>query len=211
MNLIKKAIFIGGFAFFLALAGTGQATAQGKPDPRPDFITTLNEQNIRAFLNEVDEISTGQRMDMLDEDLADYFNNHIADKGLFKSKMRYEIPGYPTQETEMELDKVQYINSVIRSRAMMEDYHADIDIQDLKIHNSGRSATFTSVVTEKGQMPFPKDPKKPNEVQMIPITGKSTCDQKLIVSFNHFIQMAEAECETFISFDPFGGKPLVPE
>jgi len=191
-----------------AHAQNNNAQNNARPD---DYVTSLNEDNIRGFLKEVGDISTGQRADMLNDDVIDYFNNHMADRGKFKSTMRYEIPGFPTHDTEMKLDKEQYINTIVNGRHMMEDYQSTIDIQDLKISGNGKSATFTSVITEKGKMPFPKDPKKPNDVDIVPIEGKSKCDQRVIISYNNFIQMAGAACQTIISFDPFGGKPLIPQ
>ena len=179
-------------------------------ETRHDFVRSLNENNIRAFLQEVSEISTGQRSEMLDDDVINYFNNHMSDKGLFKSKMSYDIPGFPMQENEMSLNKEEYISMVANGRYVMQDYIVDIDIQNLKIGSGAKSATFKSITTEKGKMPFPRDPKKPNDVEIVPIEGVSICEQRLIVSINNFIQMAKAECNTTISFDPFGSKPLVP-
>lgn len=187
-------------------------SAGAQAESRPDFITALNESNIRAFLAEVGEISTGQRPEMLDEDVVNYFQNHLADKGVFESKMRYELPGFPPKDTEMRLKKDEYIATVVNGRYMMQDYSSTIHIEDLKIGGGGKSATFTSTVIEKGKMPMLKDPEKPEgDVEIIPIEGKSVCEQRLIVSFNNFIQMARAECDTVISFDPFGNKPLVPQ
>lgn len=210
MTFFRQTIILS-FVLLLLVSPFTQAQAQIKKDPRPDFITSLDENNIRAFLRDVGEVSTGQRPEMMDDDVANYFDNHMANNGKFESKMRYEIPNFPTQETEMKLNKEQYINAVLKGRYMMENYRSTIDLQDLKINGNGQSATFTSVITEKGKMPFPTDPKKPNEVEIIPIEGKSTCDQRLIVSYNNFIQMARADCSTVISFDPFGDKPLVPQ
>lgn len=185
--------------------------AQAQNDPRKDFVALLDETNIRQFLEEVSQISTGQRADLLDEDVVDYFTNHMAEKGEFQSTMRYQIPGFPTQDTVMKLSRDEYINVVVKGRFMLEDYTTAVDVQDLKISGNGKSATFKSITRERGKMPFLKDPEKKDVIEMIPIQGESVCDQKLIVSFNNFIQMAQAECTTVISFDPFGGKPLVPE
>ncbi len=207
--LKRRAVFL--TAFLLAhICVASFAHAEPRKDPRKDFIVALDEQNIRDFLREVSEISTGQRPDLLDDDLIDYFANHIAEKGEFKSSIRYQIPGFPTQDSEMVLAREEYINSVINGRFLMEDYKAEIDIQDLKIAGNGKSATFKSVTKEKGRMPMAKDEEK-KQIEMIPIQGESTCEQRLIVSFNNFIQMAKAECTTLVSFDPFAGKPLVPQ
>ncbi|MCB9991931.1 MAG: hypothetical protein H6867_11295 [Rhodospirillales bacterium] len=192
-------------------ANATQAQAQMNSDPRSDFVTQLNESNISDFLAEVSAISTGQRPDMLDDDVVNYFTNHMAPKSKLKSQMRYEIPNFPTQENKMELDREQYISTIVKGRHMMEDYTSTVEIRDLKISGGGKQATFTSIITERGKMPFPKDPKKPDVVDIIPIEGESICEQKLAVSFNNFIQMAGADCQTVIRFDPFGGKPLIPE
>ena len=210
MNHIKSTIAAAGAFFILATAMNTPAQAQSHLGRSKDFVVTLTEQNIRDFIREVGEISTGQRPDMMDEDVANYFMNHMTERGRFKSKMRYEIPNFPLQENEISLGRDEYISSIVAGRYMMEDYSADVQIQDLKISGNGKQATFTSIVTEKGRMPFPTDPQKPKELEVIPITGKTVCEQKLAVSYNNFIQMAQADCETAMNFDPFGGKPLVP-
>lgn len=187
------------------------ARAQFKKEQSQDYVTVLSEANINDFLQKVSAISTGQRPDMMDEDVIDYFANHVAERATFKSQMRFEIPNYPAHDTEMELDKEEYIASVVKSRYMIEDYRADIEIRNLTINGSGKQASFVSIITEKGKMPFPKDKDNPDDVELVPINGRSECAQKLIVSFNNFIQLAQADCKTLISFDPFGDKPLVPQ
>ncbi|PJB73503.1 MAG: hypothetical protein CO093_00670 [Alphaproteobacteria bacterium CG_4_9_14_3_um_filter_47_13] len=212
MNQKKKKIFwIGALFILLHSACLSSAPAQAESDPRPDFISVLNDENIRSFLKETSDVSTGQRASMSDQDVIDYFDNHIAEKGEFKSRMHYEIPGYPAQDNEIRLDKTHYIDTVVKGRHMLEDYRASIDIQNLKIKGNGKGATFTSIITEKGKMAVPKDPEKPEEIEMVPIEGKSVCEQRLVISFNNYIQMASADCTTTINFDPFAGKPLVPE
>jgi len=199
-----------GFLTLILLLGLS-SPAPAQNDPRKDFVITLNEMNIKEFLQEVSAISTGQRPDMMDEDVADYFTNHIAEKGTFKSIIRFQIPGFPTQDGEMKLNREEYAASVIKGRYMLEDYVTEVNIQDLKISSNGKSATFKSVTKERGKMPMIKDEKKKDQIEMVPIQGESTCEQRLVVSLNNFIQMANADCTTLISFDAFGGKPLVPQ
>ncbi len=187
------------------------AHAQFKKDSRDDFIQALNEDNIRKFLSEVSAITTGQRPDMLDDDVIDYFNNHMADNGSFKTVMRYQVPGFPNKDIDMKFKKEDYIDTVVNGRYMLEDYQTQVDIQDLKISAGGKAATFKSITKERGRMPFVKDEKSKEVTELIPIEGESICEQKLIVSFNNFIQMASADCKTVISFDPFEGKPLMPQ
>lgn len=195
-------------AIFMFMGQPYAAQAQGfsfTQNNSKDFINTLNENNIRDFLEEVREISTGQRPDMLDDDVANYFDNHMADSGKFESTMRYDIPGYPTQEITMKLDKKKYINSVVNGRHMMEDYNTSVEIRTLDITRGGKQAKLVTVTKEKGRMPVPQ---KDGQEEIVPVTGESKCEQILIVSTNNFIQMKSADCATVIKFDPFGGKPL---
>lgn len=199
------------FSAAILLFQTTSATAQTYHGNPPGSVKALDEENINQFLKEVSEISSGQRAGMADEDVAAYFTGHIAEQAHFKSEIRYEIPGYPVRDTALNLSRQDYIASVTASRFAMEDYTASIEIRDLKIGMRGQNATFTSIITEKGKMAFPKDPAKPEETEITPIEGLSTCAQELSLSPVGLIRMEGADCETTIRFDPFGGAPLIPE
>ncbi len=212
----RQAFIFWGLLILIQLQLIPLALAQNQKDQREDFIVALNKQNIEAFLKEVSEITTGQRPDMLHDDVENYFTNHVTNKSTFKSVMKYNIPGFPTQDIDMELDKDQYIKMVLKGLYMLQDYQTEVSIENLKIGSNGKSATFKSRTKEKGRMPWVKDSENKDNsegnqnAEMIPIEGESVCEQKLIISYNNFMQMAKAECSTAISFDPFAGKPLVP-
>lgn len=210
MNTATSTVTLLGFLALSQLGFAAPAWAQNGKDGRADFVVALNEGNIRAFLQETGEISTGQRPGMTDDDVTDYFTNHLADKGEFSSTITYEIPGFPNRDVEVKLDKENYTSTVVTSRNMLDDYRTNVSVSDLKIGSGGKSATFKSITKEKGRMPWAKDPENSTETEMIPVQGESICEQRLIVSYNNFIQMASAACKTRISFDPFGGKALVP-
>lgn len=186
----------------------GGSSANNKSE---DYVTQLSEQNILSFMREVSAIATGQRPNMLDDEVGDYLNNHVADQAKFESTMNYHIPGFPAKNIDLKLGKPEYIHSIITGRYTLQDYDTRIVIDDLDITNGGKRATFTSITDEAGMMPFPKNENDPNDLEMVPIKGQSTCQQTMIVSFNNFIQMADAKCHTEISFDPFAGKPLIPD
>ena len=170
-----------------------------------DFVTHLTEDNIALFLEETKAVSLGKRDDMLPEDIGTYLDRHLAPKGSFHSKTKFEIPGYPEQETEMKLDRDEYISQVLEGQNLIADYETTIEIKKIKIENGGRSATVTTVSTDHGKMPWPDGQ---GEEKMVPIKGSSECEQRLIVSLKNYIQMADASCKTVISFLPFGDKPL---
>ncbi len=169
-----------------------------------DFAQTLDESSVKAFVEELRAVSTGQDADAAQGDAAAYLKNHLADKGSFRSKTTYEMPGYPVQEVEMEFQKSEFIDNIANGNGLLQDYETSVAIEDLNISNGGRSATFKAKISEKGRIPWP-DGRGGQE--MVPIKGSSDCQEKVIVSLNNYMQLADADCATTISFAPFD-KPL---
>ena len=195
-----RAFLCAAFAVIAACGGARTAAAQSS-----DFVTQLTEDNIALFLEETKTVSLGKRDDMLPEDIESYLNHHLAPKGSFRSKTKFEIPGYPIQEAEMKLNRDEYIAKVLEGQDLIADYETAIEIKKIKIENGGRAAMVTTVSTEHGKLPWPDG--QGNE-KTVPVKGHSECEQKLIVSLSNYIQMADADCATVISFLPFGDKPL---
>jgi hypothetical protein len=179
------------------------ATAFAQMDD--DFVLSLDRQRIQAFLEETNKVSLGQRDDMAPEDIAAYLNRHLAEKGKFTSQTTFEIPGYPPQRANMKLDKQGYIDNVMQGQGLISNYTTAIEIKDIKITGLGKAATIKTVSTDSGEMPWPSEQ---GERKLVPISGVSECEQKLIVSVNNYIQMAGAECTTKITFKPFGDRKL---
>lgn len=173
-----------------------------------DFVQTLTDQNIRAFLERTQTLSTSGDHGASDEDLRIYFTRHIADKGEFRSRLHFEMPGFPTQDAETAYKKDDFIGNVIEGRDLMADYSATFEIKKMKIAGNGRSAKIESIITEKGKLPWPPSSTgQQGSQQILPVEGRSECEQTLIVSLTNYIQMASAACRTAISFAPFD-KPL---
>jgi hypothetical protein len=179
----------------------------------PDFVTRLDRENVTAFINDVQRVVKTGSATMSAQDMADYFNNHIAEKAVFASTMKYEMPGYPAQESALQIGKVEYINGVLGGTGLMKSYEHAVEIKDVEIGNGGRSAKVKTVISEKGEMPWPRDGKPaaegaaPDLVPM-PVSGTSTCEQTIIISLNNFVQMQRADCYTVLSFDPFESQEL---
>lgn len=170
-----------------------------------DFVMSLDQQRIQAFLEETNRVSLGQRDDMTPEDIAAYLNRHLMEKGKFNSQTTFEIPGYPPQQADMKLDKQGYIDNVMQGQGVIANYTTAIEIKDIKITGLGKAATIRTVSTDSGEMPWPDEK---GERKPVPINGVSECEQKLIISVSNYIQMAGAECTTKITFKPFGDKKL---
>ncbi|HEY8190848.1 MAG TPA: hypothetical protein VIG74_00385 [Alphaproteobacteria bacterium] len=198
---MRKATHMVALCLFVSGALPGVSSAQ----MRDDFVMSLDSKNIRAFLEETNKVSLGQRDDMTPENIAAYLDRHLAPKGKFNSKTTFQIPGYPPQNADMKLDKQGYIDNVMQGRGLISGYTTAIEIKDIKISGIGKAATISTISTDSGEMPWPGEN---GEQKPVPISGKSTCEQTLIVSLDHYIQMAGAECVTEITNRPFGGKPL---
>lgn len=192
--------------------GEKRASRKGGPgETGSAYVTKLTEANVKGFIGDVQRIVMTGSQSMTAQDVADWFNNHIADKATFESTMKYEMPGYPAQESAMQLGKTEYINGVL-SRGAMSDYKQTIDIVEIKIGSGGRVAHVKTKITETGMMPWPKDEPSPDgvigETEPMPVTGTANCEQTIGISLNNFIQMQKAECYTVMSFDPFKKEEL---
>ena len=121
-------------------------------------------------------------------------------KGYFKSAIKYNVPGFPSQENSMSLDKDQFIDSVLSGQQALQDYESSIDIQSIKISRDKTKATVQTRSTENGVMPIPSES---GSAEMIPVRGDSSCDQILMLE-KKIIQMYSANCTTEITFiSPF--------
>lgn len=170
-----------------------------------DFVMSLTEDNIVAFLEDVRTMAIGKNDYFSDREIATYFKKHLANKGQFRSKTLYEIPGYPPSETDLKVGKKEYIEQILQGQGTIHDFETSIEIQEINIAGTGKSATLTTTSIEKGKMPWPNS-QGTNE--LVSIEGRSECEQRIILSLSHYIQMASADCDTTISFMPFGDTPL---
>ncbi len=184
----------------------------GPAQAQTDYVTSLDEETVKKFIADVQRMVMTGMQTMTADDVANWFNNHIATKARFESMMKYEMPGYPAQDSTMSIGKEEYINGILSARSTMSDYQQDVQIQEIKIGNGGRSAKVRTKITETGNMPWPKDGAMPDgrppEMVPMPVTGTAECEQTIGISINNFIQMQKAACRTVMSFDPFKREEL---
>lgn len=195
---MKKIFFM--TAILMILSTPPQAAASVE-----DFVTRLTQENIRSFLEEAKAVSTARSLERTPEDISAWLNRHLAPKGSFRSMTKFALPGFPVREVEMKLDKQQFIESVLGGQSLFENYQTSVEIKEMKIASSGRSVTLKTRSTEKGELPWTDGAGKS---ELIPVEGFSDCTQKIVISPANYIQMADADCRTEISFAPFAGKPL---
>lgn len=188
-------------ALILAPALPDAALAAG-----PERVRMLNENNITQFLKAMQDIGTGRNIDMNESDIYDYLDDHIADKAHFESTMSFEIPGMPREESNVKMDKTEYMNAFINGMGGMEAYDTELEIKEMDIGNAGRIADLKTFSTESGNLEWGKQDN--GEPRMVPVIGESECTQKIAISLSNVIQLARAVCRTHIRFDPFAGKEL---
>ncbi|MBI4030903.1 MAG: hypothetical protein HY370_04450 [Proteobacteria bacterium] len=195
---MKKIFFIA--VFMLTFSNLSYADANAE-----DFVTRLTQDNVRSFLEEAKAISTARSPERTPEDISAWLNRHLAPKGNFRSMTKFALPGLPVKEVEMKLDKQSFIESVLGGQNLFENYQTSVEIKEMKIASSGRAVTLKTRSTEKGDLPWTDGEGKS---ELIPVEGFSDCAQKIVISPANYIQMADADCRTEISFAPFAGKPL---
>lgn len=166
------------------------------PARATEKIDTLTEENVRAFIEKTTELTAGKNSEMTADEIADYLDAHIEKRARFKSTMKYNIPGYPQQETALNLEKRDFMDNVKKGTESVTDYESAIEIDSIQISSKGDKATVTTTSTESGMMPLSVDG---TTTDIVPIEGSSNCTQILTLE-DGVIQMYGANCVTVVNF-----------
>lgn len=159
-------------------------------------VPALTETNVTQFITEVSHVAGGQRADMDQFSITEYFMAHIADHGMFTSTIEFSLPDETSSSRRLEMDKNNYISHTLEGMKTMSKRETAVTIEYIKIAENGKSATVTTTNYERGVMPVEDGF---GEAQMLPVTGTSYCEQELVLTEN-VIQMAAANCSTSIDF-----------
>lgn len=157
----------------------------------------LNDKIITSFINDTTAIATGQDSRKTNDQIREYLEKHIHEDARFKSKMIYNIPGFPSQENSMSVTKEEYIENTLRGASTLNDYSTDITIESIDLSKDKTKATVRTIGMEDGVMPI-KD--ETGNMQDLPIEGVSACMQILRMSKDNVLQMYHADCDTRITF-----------
>ncbi len=160
-------------------------------------ITELTDAHVETFIQEVSDISSGQREDMDAYGVTSYFMEHLAEDSSFKTTLEYDIPDIPSGERVMEMDKLNFISHVLQGLQSMTRHETLVRIENITIDEEGKNAFVLTTNYERGVMPVSNGN---GDVSMIPVVGTSYCEQKIILAEKQNIQMAQANCNTSISF-----------
>ncbi len=161
-----------------------------------ESIKALTENNVKTFIENTTEITTGKSNDLSSEKIAAYLDKHLDKKARFKSVMKYHIPGLPPQEASISLDKSGFMKSVNEGAQSAENYENLIEIQDIKVASNGKKAFVKTQSTEYATMAVPTADGGSEDV---PMEGISECTQ-IISLHKGVIQMYSANCVTNIEF-----------
>lgn len=159
-------------------------------------VDKLTNNNIREFV--LDLTQKANEISSLDQSyLMDFYDKHLHPKAFFKSSMNYLIPGYPTQENSVSFNKEKYIESLFQSSASVDDFEAEVTIQNIKISKDKRKATLETMTSENAIMKVPQD----GGIEYVPMVGYSKCEQILMLSDHNYIQIYSANCSTQMEFE----------
>ena len=163
-----------------------------------EAISTLTTPHIEKFVNDITEISGGIRKDMDSFEVTSYLMAHIANDSRFSSTIDYNMPDISESgERILELDKLHFISNTQQGMKAFTRHEAAVKIDYIQIADNGKSARVTTTSHERGVIPIEDNF---GETQFFPVTGTSYCEQKLVLSEESIIQMAEAVCSTNIDF-----------
>lgn len=177
------------FGFFLLLS-SGYAQAEEK----------LTRNNIKEFIKETTALTSGQKKDVSNDEIAFYLENHLDPDARFKSVVTFAMPGFPAQERELSVNKEEFIEQTLSGEKALGDYKNKIRVGSIKIAKNGRRASVKTTGIETGTMAIPNAEGGSEDV---PVEGVSSCDQILKLSDSGNIQMYNANCKTTIEFEQF--------
>ena len=159
-------------------------------------IKELSEDNVKAFIENTTDITTGNSQDLSSAKIVEYLDKHIEDQARFKSVMKYHMPDLPVQEATLSLKKDEFMQSVSEGAESVEGYENLIEINEIKIASNKKKAFVKTTSTEYATMDVPTETGYTEEV---PMEGISECTQS--ISLNRgVIQMFSAQCVTDINF-----------
>lgn len=200
MGKTLELLGLAGFNVFIALILS--VTFLGKSARAPDeSVSALTKSHIETFINDVTQISGGLREDMDSYGIADYLMNHIAEDSVFSSRIEYQVEGFDQpfigeDGQELEMGKLDFIGHILEGIKVLDHHEAAVRIEYIEIDGAGQSAMVTTTSHERGIMPVDDGTE---QGRMIPVTGVSYCEQRLVLSEKKIIQMAGATCQTSIS------------
>lgn len=165
--------------------------------PRGGAVNALTEENVRGFIADMSAVSAGEREDMDSYGIANYFMDHIAPDGTFKTTLRYKIPEMPENEREMQMNKMEFISHTLQGMRAMDDRETKVNVEYVQIAQDGRSAAVTTTNYERGLMPVEDGTGMSN---MMPVYGTSYCEQKIVLTDTRAIALSGATCYTDLTF-----------
>lgn len=162
-------------------------------------VRALTEDNVTAFINQTTSVTSGQENGMSIDEIKEYLDKHLEKKSRFRSTIRYNVPGYPSQQASLSLQKQEFIDNVEKGSQTLQNYDTTVEIKNIQISRDKSKATVQTASMEKGTMPVPGEN---GGTDMVPVEGSSTCNQVIMLN-NGVIQMYSAQCVTDISFLPY--------
>lgn len=157
---------------------------------------TMTEDTIKTFLDETQAI-TEQDNGKSDEEIRAFLEEHLNEKGIFRSTVTYRAPDTEPGTQKMTMTREQYIGNVLQGRLALTEYSSTTALQNVELRDGGKSAKIQTQTREKGSMPMPEAP------QPVPFIGVSDCTQFLEFNESQTIRIFSIECVTTTEFMPF--------
>ncbi len=179
----------------LILTYTSPAEARRKKN-----FPALTEDQVREFIEETTAITSGNAHGYSTKKILAYLDKHIDKRARFKSIIEYSVPGFPPQETEMSLDKKEFIKNIEEGIEALDDYSSEVEIESINIAPEGQQAIAITISDEKGIMNA-TDGDNNAKAMNIPLEGTTKCTQTISRDQkNGTIQMFNAICKTSVRF-----------
>lgn len=161
-------------------------------------ISSLNPENITAFVEDFAATSAGLRGDNNQHQIVEYMMKHLTTESRYKTRIYYRVGSSDNQQTELEMGRMEFISQILQGLKTMEKHESKTQIDYIKVEPDSRTARVVVTNYERGLV---QSQDSFGDMTKIPVLGTTYCDQRVILSDNHVIQLDGAECTTTMNIE----------
>jgi hypothetical protein len=166
--------------------------------PRIDnTIVILTDNNIAQFIEDFARVTSGLDA-RTKHHIAEYLVSHLDENGTFRTELNYKTPDGRRNESEMEMNRMEFISHVLKGLDSMARHETETRIEYVKLQEDKKSAQVIVTNYERGILPYDDNM---GNIAQIPVLGTSHCEQTLSLSKDGKIKINDANCMSYINFE----------
>lgn len=162
---------LAGFNVFLGMVLT-VTFLNNQNDQSP---SRLSEASISSFVTEMDRVNLGTDPSMDSYSITTWLMEHLDENSVFLININISPANGEPREEQVELKRMEYISHILQEIKTMRDRESSVHIEQVKIDETGQTASVIYTNMEKGNIPYASE----GGEYMMPVAGTSYCEQQI--------------------------------